>query len=192
MYFASCLSLSQIQDESSPVSGSVVRFDGSRFDQRQTAAEYQQQQRGTEFLRAGHYITPHPPTSSASCGVDSSNPQHQQHQQQSYPLSYGYDVVAGDARWMLHGHYPRTAFGPGRPGGDYPSQAAYNCGSGSGGGLVGNAVPILTRRATVEYRAQPSTTAGTAVYSMDYPPMMNFTPLPFQATAGYATGKKNY
>lgn len=100
-------------------------------------------------------------------------------------------MVSGDARWMLHGQYPRTSFGPARPlpGVDY-APAGY---SGVAGGLVGNAAPTLTRRATVEYRAQPSTTAGpvvgAGVYSMDYPPM-NFAALPFQATAGY--GKQNY
>lgn len=189
---------SKMQDASA-VSGGVMRYDSARFDQRQATAEFQQPQQqpqqASQFFRAGQYITSHPPSSSSSSyGVDSSAVQHHQQQQQqspSYPLSYGYDMVTGDARWMLHGQYPRTSFGPARPlpGVDYAA-AGY---SGVAGGLVGNAAPSLTRRATVEYRAQPSTTAGpvvgAGVYSVDYP-SMNFPALPFQATAGY--GKQNY
>jgi len=187
---------SRMQDESAMMSGGVVRYDSVRFDQRQTSTEHQQQQ--SQFFRAGQYITSTHQSSSSttSYGIDSSTvPHHHQQQEQqqqqssSYPLSYGYDVVAGDARWVLQGQYPRTAFGAARPGVDYTA-AGYN---GSGGGLVGNAAPTLTRRATVEYRAQPTTSAGpvvgAGVYSMDYPPL-HFAPLPFQATAGY--GKQNY
>jgi len=184
---------SKMRDESA-VGGGVVRYDSVRFDQRQTAVDFQQQLPGSQFFRASQYISPpHPPASSSSSsyGVDSSTVQHHHHQQpqqqssSSYPLSYGYDVVAGDTRWMLHGQYPRTAF---RPGVDFAA-AGY---SGSGG-LVGNAAPTPARRATVEYRAQPTTTAdpvlGAGVYSMDYP-SLNFPALQFQATAAY--GKQNY
>jgi len=157
---------SKLQDEASVM----------RYDQRQ---ECQQQQLGSSaFHRAGQYITtPHPPSSS------STTIQRQTQQQTAgYPLSYGYDMV--DTRWMFHGQHPRTTFGPAR---DHTASGYI----GGGGGLVGNATPTLARRATVEYRAQPSTTTSSGVYSMDYPSApLNFAALPFQATAGY--GKHNY
>jgi len=189
---------SKVQDESSG-SGVLV------FDHRQTPAEFQQrhQQQAVQFFRAGQYITAtRPPISSSSSpsssySVDSSTiqhhhpaPQQQQQQSSSYPLSYGYDMVVGDPRWMLTGQHPRTTFGPARPGAD-GTPAPYS--GVAGGRLVGNAAPTPTRRATVEYRAQPTTTSGSVVpagvYSMDYPPL-NFAALPFPATAAY--GKQNY
>lgn len=184
--------------------GEVARYGSGRFEfqPRQPQAPVPQ---ASQFYRTGQYITgaPHPPVSSStSSSYDSSTLSHLQQQQAGgYPLSYGYDVVAGDARWLLHGQYPRTAaaaFAPAaaRPGVDYPSAPPGYSDGGGGGGLVGNAAPTLTRRATVEYRAHPTatTTAGPpigagGVYSMDYPPL-SFAALPFQATAGY--GKQNY
>ena len=173
---------SKVQEES---------LSGVRFDVRHAAvAEIQQQQ----LMRAGqHIISGTGPT----YGVDSLTLQHHQHphphphphhQQQPQQQSSSYDMVAGDARWLLHGQYPpRTAFGPG-PG---RSCVDYNTSSGYSGSLVGNATPSLTRRATVEYRVQPpiTTTTGSAVHSMDYPPL-HFASLPFQATAAY--GKQSY
>jgi len=151
-----------------PTSGHVTTSEAeSKLQEAQ-----QQQQHGSQLMRQQ--------MTGPMYGVDSPTVQYLSHHQSAvYPASYGYDMVAGDARWMLHGQYPRSAFGRGRPGMDYTS-SGYT-------GLVGNATPTLARRATVEYRAQPTTTA--AAYSMDYPPL-NFAPLPFQAAAGY--GKQNY
>ena len=142
------------------------------------------------------------------------------HQQQThgqgpggYPSYTNYEMFA-DPRWMMQ-QLSAANYSRGTTGRDCPPP--YNGGGGvpgglgvtAGGRLVGNAAPSPARRATVEYRVQPSmlttsTPSAEGVAGMVqpgvYPTMdyLNFAAaaLPFQTAAAAAAGgvyaKQNY